>query len=184
LPTNGPTLETERLQLKWFTLADTPLMYAIWNDPAFMRFVGDRGIETLDMAETAMCDGPLHLYETYGYGPFRVTRRSDGTDAGVCGLYRRENLDAPDLGFAFLPDYRGMGFGYESSRAVLLHAHDELELATVTAIVSPKNTASIGLLRKLGLVFEKTIRMPGEDEDVGLYSINLKDQENHGIFHE
>jgi RimJ/RimL family protein N-acetyltransferase len=65
-----------------------------------------------------------------------------------------------------------------------LHAHDELELATVTAIVSPKNTASIGLLRKLGLVFEKTIRMPGEDEDVGLYSINLKDQENHGIFHE
>jgi RimJ/RimL family protein N-acetyltransferase len=184
LPTNGPTLETERLQLKWFTLADTPLMYAIWNDPAFMRFVGDRGIETLEMAETAMCDGPLHLYETYGYGPFRVTRRSDGTDAGVCGLYRRENLDAPDLGFAFLPDYRGMGFGYESSRAVLLHAHDELELATVTAIVSPKNTASIGLLRKLGLVFEKTIRMPGEDEDVGLYSINLKDQENHGIFHE
>ena len=121
---------------------------------------------------------------SYGYGPFRVTRRSDGAEAGVCGLYRRENLDAPDLGFAFLPDYRGMGFGYESSCAVLRYARDELELETVTAIVSPRNTASIALVLKLGLVFEKAIRMPGDDEDVSLYSINLKDQEDHGIFHE
>ena len=184
MPTNGPTLETDRLQLQWLTLADTPLMYSIWNDPAFVRYVGDRGIETLEMAETAMRDGPLHLYETYGYGPFRVTRRSDGAVAGVCGLYRRENLDAPDLGFAFLPDYRGLGFGYESSCAVLRYARDELELETVTAIVSPRNTASIALLLKLGLVFEKAIRMPGDDEDVSLYSINLRDQDNHGIFHE
>lgn len=180
----GPILETDRLRLQWFTLADTPLMYAIWNDPAFVRFVGDRGIENLEMAETAMRDGPLHLYETYGYGPFRVTRRSDGADAGVCGLYRRENLDAPDIGFAFLPDFRAMGFGYESSRAVLRYARDDLELATVTAIVSPQNTASVGLLQKLGLDFAEAIRMPGEDEDVSLYSINLKDQEDDGIFYE
>ena len=180
----GPILETDRLRLQWFSLADTPLMYAIWNDPEFVRFVGDRRIESLEMAEAAMRDGPLHLYETYGYGPFRVTRRSDGADAGVCGLYRRENLDAPDIGFAFLPEFRGMGFGYESSCAVLRHARNDLELTTVTAIVSPLNTASIGLLEKLGLGFEEAIRMPGEDEDVSLYSIDLTDQEGDGIFQE
>lgn len=180
----GPILQTERLQLRWFTLADTPLMYAIWNDPAFVRFVGDRGIETLEMAETAMRDGPLHLYEKYGYGPFRVTQRSDGANAGVCGLYRRENLDAPDIGFAFLPDYRGMGLGYESSCAVLRHARDELELPRVSAIVSPQNMASVRLLEKLGLRFADSVRMPGDDEDVSLYSIDLNNQEDHGIFHE
>ena len=180
----GPILETERLQLKWFTLDDTPLMYAIWNDPAFVRFVGDRGIKTLETAESAMHDGPLQLYETYGYGPFRVIRRSDGADAGVCGLYRRENLDAPDIGFAFLPDYRGMGFGYESSCAVLRYARDELELPKLTAIVSPQNMASVRLLEKLGLRFEESIRMPGDDEEVSLYSIDLNNQEDHGILYE
>lgn len=184
LPVSGPILETERLRLQWFTLADTPLMYAIWNDPAFVRFVGDREIRTLARAEAAMRDGPLHLYETFGYGPFRVTRRSDGADAGVCGLYRRENLDAPDIGFAFLPDYRGLGFGYEASRAVLRHARDALKLESVTAIVSPRNTASIGLLEKLGLRYDRTLRMPDDDEDVSLYSIDLNRREEHGIFHE
>jgi RimJ/RimL family protein N-acetyltransferase len=159
-------------------------MFAIWNDPTFVRFVGDRGIETLEMAETAMREGPLHLYDTYGYGPFRVIRQSDGSDAGVCGLYRRDNLDAPDIGFAFLPGYRGMGFGYEASCAVLRHARDDLKLETIIAIVSPQNTASIGLLEKLGLCYDKALRMPGEDENVGLYSIDLTDREGHGIFHE
>jgi RimJ/RimL family protein N-acetyltransferase len=181
---SGPILETERLRLQWFTLDDAPLMYAIWNDPEFVRFVGDRGIRTLDLAETAMRDGPLHLYETYGYGPFRVVRRADGADAGVCGLFRRDNLDAADIGFAFLPDYRGKGFGYEASLAVLQHARDDLKLATISAIVSPKNTASIGLLAKLGLRYDRDLRMPGDDEDVSLYSIDLKNREEHGIFQE
>lgn len=181
---SGPILETERLRLQWFTLDDTPLMYAIWNDPAFVRFVGDRGIETLDKAESAMREGPLSLYARYGYGPFRVTRRADGADAGVCGLYRRDNLDEPDIGFAFLPEFRGMGFGYEASCAVLRHARKELQLETVTAIVSPQNTASIGLLEKLGMRYAKTLRMPDDEEDVSLYSIDLTNRQVPGDFHE
>ena len=66
---SGPLLETERLQLRWMTLDDTPMMLAVWNDPTFMHFVGDRGIRTLDEAEASMEQGPLHLYAEYGYGP-------------------------------------------------------------------------------------------------------------------
>ena len=40
----GPVLKTERLELRWLTLDDTPMMFAVWNDPAFVRYVGDRGI--------------------------------------------------------------------------------------------------------------------------------------------
>lgn len=172
---NGPILQTERLQLRWMTLDDTPMMFAVWNDPAFMRFVGDRGIRTLEEAEAAMQHGPLHLYTEYGYGPFRVIRRDDGVEMGVCGLYRREGLDEPDIGFAFLPDYRGRGFGYEASVAVLDHARDVLKLPRVTAIVSPENGASIALLEKLGLRYDKAICLPGDDEDVSLFAINFAD---------
>jgi ribosomal-protein-alanine N-acetyltransferase len=157
------------------TLDDTPMMLAVWNDPAFMQYVGDRGIRTLDEAEASMEQGPLHLYAEYGYGPFRVIRQEDGADMGVCGLYRRDGLDEPDIGFAFLPEYRGEGFGYEASVAVLEHARDVLKLPRVIAIVSPDNDASIALLEKLGMSYDQGMCLPGEDEDVSLYSVDLTD---------
>ena len=170
---NDPVLNTERLELRWLTLEDTPLMLGIWNDPAFVRHVADRGIRTLDQARAAVEAGPLRLYAEYGYGPFRVRRREDGMDMGICGLFRREVLEDPDIGFAILPEFCGKGYGFEASAAVLDYARDALELAAVTAIVSPQNAASIGLLEKLGMRYERPIRMPGDDHDVSLYRIEF-----------
>jgi hypothetical protein len=90
---NGPELATQRLELRWLTLDDAPLMLAVWNDPAFVRYVADRGIRTLDQARAGIEAGPLRLYAEYGYGPFRVRRREDGVDMGICGLFRRYALE-------------------------------------------------------------------------------------------
>jgi ribosomal-protein-alanine N-acetyltransferase len=138
-----------------------------------MRFVGDRGIRTVEQARAAIEAGPLKLYTDYGYGPFRVRYRDARQDVGICGLFRREGLDDPDIGFAILPDYCGQGLGFEASVAVLDHARDALGLPAVTAIVSPRNEASIGLLEKLGLQYERRIRMPGDDHDISLYRIDF-----------
>jgi len=169
----GPALNTDRLELRWLTLDDAPLMLAVWNDPAFVRYVADRGIRTLEQARAAIEAGPLRLYAEYGYGPFRVRRREDGVDMGICGLFRRDGLEEPDIGFAILPDYCGKGYGFEASAAVLEHARDTLGLSCVTAIVSPHNEASIGLLGKLGMHYERPIRMPGDDHDVSFYRIEF-----------
>ena len=166
-------MNTERLELRWLTLDDTPMMFAVWNDPAFVRFVADRGIRSLEQARAAVEAGPLRLYAEYGYGPFRVRRRADGMDMGICGLFRRDGLEEPDIGFAILPDFCGMGYGFEASTAVLQHAREALGLPCVTAIVSPHNDASIGLLEKLGMRYERPIRMPGDDHDVRLYRIEF-----------
>lgn len=168
-----PVLNTERLELRLLTLDDAPLMLAIWNDPAFLRYVGDRGIRTVEQARDAIEAGPLRLYRDYGYGPFRVTRRQDGVDLGICGLFRRDGLDEPDIGFAFLPDFCGRGFGFEASVVVLDHARDGLKLSSVTAIASPMNKASIGLLEKLGMHYERPMRLPDDDHDVSLYRIDF-----------
>ena len=170
---SGPLLNTERLELRWLTPDDAEMMLAIWNDPAFLRYVGDRGVRTVEQARSAIEAGPLQIYADYGYGPFRLTRRDDGSDVGICGLFRREGLDEPDIGFAILPEYRGRGFGFESSVAVLDHARDALNLSGVTAIVSPQNERSIGLLEKLNMYYERTIRLPGDDDDLSLYRIDF-----------
>ena len=135
-------LETPRLLLRRITLDDADLMLAIWNDPAFVKFVGDRGVRTVAEARAAMTDGALRLYEQYGYGPYCVLRKSDGKRIGICGLFRRDNLVDPDIGFALLPLFCGVGLASEAAHAVTSHARDDLGIEKLTAIVSPENARS------------------------------------------
>ncbi|MDJ0940302.1 MAG: GNAT family N-acetyltransferase [Woeseiaceae bacterium] len=165
------TLATERLDLRWLTEDDAELMLGVWNDPAFVRFVGDRGVRSLDQARTALREGALKLYADFGYGPYRVATRDEDRPMGVCGLFKREHLADPDIGFGLLPEFCRQGYAYEAAVAVLEHAQGVLQLNRVTAIVSPENEASIGLIDKLGLQFVERMRMPGEDHDVLLYAI-------------
>ena len=167
-------LETGRLTLRRLTLDDAGLMLAVWNDPAFIRHVGDRGVRTIAEAETALEEGAFKLYEDYGYGPYCIARKKDGVLIGICGLFRRENLTDPDIGFGVLPDYCGKGFAGEAAEAVVAHARDDLGIECLTAIVSPENVASIGLIEKLGLRFDRGITMPGEDSEISLYRMQLR----------
>lgn len=169
-------LETERLFLRRVTLADADLLLAVWNDPAFIRNVGDRGVRTITEAVEAMESGALRLYADYGYGPYAMVRKTDGTRIGICGLFKRDNLDFPDIGFGVLPEFCGEGYASEASFAVQAHARDDLAIATLTAIVSPDNAPSIGLIEKLGLVYVKMITMPGEDKEIRLYSMALRQE--------
>lgn len=166
-------LETERLVLRRLTLDDADLMLAVWNDPAFVRNVGDRGVRTLEQSREAMRASVLQLYADYGYGPYAVTLKADGTRIGICGLFKREHLQHPDIGFAILPEYCGKGLALEAAVAVRNHARDDLSLDTLTAIVSPDNAGSIALIDKLGMSFESMITMPGDDEAIRLYRMSL-----------
>ena len=164
-------LTTRRLRLRWLTEDDAALLLNIWNDPDFIRHVGDRGIRTPAKARQAMRDGILKLYTELGYGPYLVESLDDGSSMGICGLFKRDNLDFPDIGYSLLPGFRGRGYALEAAHAVLAHARDHLHLSQLKAIVSRDNTPSVRLLEKLGMRFEGTLRMPGDDEDVALYGI-------------
>ena len=178
--TSPQTLQTERLTLRWFETGDEAILLAVWNDPAFLRNVGDRGIHTVEQASEALANGPLKLYAECGYGPYRVALADSDEPIGLCGLFKREFLDDPDIGFALLPDYCGKGFAYEAATAVLDRARHGLGLSRITAIVSPGNTTSIGLIEKLGLRFESmvtmpesdVVKMPGTDTELCLYSVD------------
>ncbi len=169
-------LVTARLFLTRITADDVGLMLAVWNDPAFIKHVGDRGIRTEDEAREALDAGIFRSYREYGYGPFKMVRKDDAAVLGICGLFKRDNLEDPDIGFAILPAYYRRGYAGEAARAVVAHARDDLGVRKLTAIVSPGNTASIGLLEKLGLTFSRMITMPGDDEAICLYEMMLENE--------
>ena len=166
-------METERLRLRPVTVDDTALMLAVWNDPAFIENVADRQIRSVEQAREAIENGAQKLFEDYGYGPYCMSLKTDGSMIGICGLFRRENLEDPDIGFGVLPDYCGKGYAGEAAAAVVDYARSELRIDRIAAIVSPTNVASISLIEKLGLTFVRMITMPGDDEAICLYSKSL-----------
>jgi RimJ/RimL family protein N-acetyltransferase len=167
-------LLTDRLRLQRLEATDAGLMLAIWNDPDFIRFVGDRGVRTEQEALKALQDGALKQWSDLGYGAYRVARRGETKPLGICGLFKRENLDDPDIGYGFLPDHCGRGYAFEAACAVRDHARDTMELRRICAIVSGDNARSIHLLEKLGMTESGKIRMPDEDDDLLLFEIEFR----------
>ena len=168
---NDFRLETKRLTMRRLTLDDAELMLAVWNDPHFVKYVGDRGVYTEEQAHDALRAGAFKLYEDFGYGPFRVALRDEDRAIGTCGLFRRQGFDDPDLGWAILPKFCGNGYAYEAASAVLAFAWQHVGLTRLTAFIDARNTPSIGLAHKLGLRYECVTRLVGDDEDVCLYSV-------------
>lgn len=166
-------IETERLTLREACGGDAAFVLELLNDPDFVRHVGDRGVRTLDEARRYVGERFVAGYRREGFGMWLVEPKGSGATAGMCGLVRREGLDGVDIGYAFLPAFRGRGYASESARAVLAYARDALGLKRLLAITSPDNAASGRVLENVGLRFERMIRLsPGEPE-VRLYAADL-----------
>lgn len=163
-------IETERLRLREFTLADTPFIIELLNTPGWLQFIGDRNIHTEEQATAYLQNGPLKSYRENGYGLWMVASKDGGMPLGMCGILKRDTLDHPDIGFAFLPRYNGQGYAYEIARATLAYAREHLDLPTICAIVAPGNERSTRLLEKIGLRYVKTFHLPGSEEELLLYS--------------
>ena len=88
----------------------------------------------------------------------------------MCGLLKRPSLEDVDIGFAFLPQYWGQGYAYEAAKAVLAHGKKVLGLERVVAITASDNQASIKLLEKLGMTFERMIRVKEDEPQAQLFA--------------
>jgi RimJ/RimL family protein N-acetyltransferase len=163
-------LTTARLRVRPLRPSDAAFIVALLNDEAFIRNIGDRGVRSLDDAVAYINGGPAASYARYGFGLSAVELSADGVPIGICGLLHREQLSAPDLGFAFLPQYRSHGYAFEAASAVKADAHVRLGLPTLLAIVNPDNRPSIRLLERLGFGFERAIRLSAEGPSLNLFA--------------
>lgn len=162
-------LETERLILREFTLADAAFILQLLNTEAWLKNIGDRNVKTLEQAEIYLLNGPIKSYAENGFGLCMIEIKEGGFPAGMCGIIKRANMNKPDIGFAFLPGYMGMGYATEIAKATLAFAKNVLQIPEVCAIVLPSNGASISVLEKAGLQFMEKFSFPGSEELLLLY---------------
>jgi len=162
-------LITDRLSLRKLTLRDAEFIFELVNDPDWIRYIGDRGVRTLEDAQEYMKKGPMTMYEKHGFGLYLVEVRETGKPIGLSGLLKRDALEDVDIGFAFLPSARGHGYAREAARAVIEEASSQHKLRRLVAITSLDNESSIKLLEKEGFRFERLLTMPGDVEPVKLF---------------
>lgn len=166
-----PLTTTNRLIISKVTLKDAPFFVDLMNTPSWLKYIGDRNIKSVEDAKNHLKKGILKSYKESGYGFYKVTKKSEPEKAiGIVGLVKRKELEYTDIGFAFLPNYEGKGYGYESSVAIMDMAKNKFKLNKVLAITNPDNKSSIHLLEKLGLSFQKRIKPFADNEELLLFA--------------
>jgi [ribosomal protein S5]-alanine N-acetyltransferase len=165
-------LATERLKLRLITVDDAEFVLQLMNEPSFHKNIGDRGLRTVAQAADYLEKNTFTMYREHGFGLWMVELKTTGERIGICGLLKRPTLDNVDIGFAYMPAHWGKGFALEAASGVLKYGHDNLGLKRIVGIVSPHNAASIRILEKLGMKYEKTITLPPKNDEVLLYGVN------------
>lgn len=162
--------QTQRLRLREFNENDAEFIIELVNSEAWLKYIGNRNIKTFDQARDYLINGPIKSYKDNGYGLCLVELINENIPIGMCGIIKRDTLEEPDLGFAFLPKYFGKGYAHEIAKQTLEFAKNHLNMNKILAITIPENLSSIKLLEKLGFSFQNNIKAPNNGGELKLFS--------------
>jgi RimJ/RimL family protein N-acetyltransferase len=168
-------LKTERLLLRAPEPEDAEALAPMYADPEVMRYVGDG--RTLTKAETALSvQRMIDRWEVDGFGLFTTIRLEDGAIIGRVGiliwnsdtweLTSRAQPSGPtevEVGYTLGRPFWGQGYATESAGAVRDYALNGLGAERVIALIIHGNTASENVALKLGLEYERDIKLGRRD---------------------
>ncbi len=169
------TYTTERLFLRNLKADDNAFIFELLNTPGWIKFIGDRNIKTSE-------DADKYIQKITGNPDINyrvVTLQQDKTAIGLVTLIKRNYLDHPDIGFAFLPAYNRQGYAFEATNTVLHDLLKKSAYSTVLATTIPENNASIHLLKNLGFSFSKEIT--NEGEQLHVFTITKDELQDHAL---
>lgn len=147
----GP--ETARLTHRTFTVEDAEVFLALNSNPDVMRLTGEPPLESVAAAREAIDSYPD--FETVGFGRWACLLKETQTVIGFCGLKYLSDLDVVDVGYRFFPRYWGQGYATEACLASLQFGFETLDLGRIIGLVLPDNFASIRVLEKAGMKFDR-----------------------------
>lgn len=170
---NYSNIETNNLLIRPTTIEDANFLLKLMNSPKWIQFIGNREVYSIEEAENYITYKMLPQLENLGYTNNTITRKSDNVKIGICGLYKRDETDGLEIGFALLPKFENQGYAFEANIEMISFAKNILKVKSITAYTDPKNLASQKLLEKLGLLFIKPVILPNETENVLVYKLKF-----------
>lgn len=161
-------LETERLLLRELNPNDAENFYKLNLNLNVIKYTGNSAFKDIDEAQEF-----LENYQDYklnGCGRWAVIEKSNNEFLGWCGLKYDKNLDETDIGFRFFEEHWNKGFATESAQACIDYGFENLNLKTIIGRAMSENVASIKVLEKIGLSFDKEFDFDEKNKGV-IYKI-------------
>ncbi len=157
-PLMNPEFRTSRLCLHKVDVSDNTFIFKLVNSPGWLKFIGNRNVNSSEDAIPYI--RKIQSTPNLTYWVVSITQTNEAI--GIISFIKREYLDHHDIGFAFLPEFNGKGYAYEAAHAVREELIKKPEHNTILAVTLPENVASIKLVKKLGMQFEKEIELGSE----------------------
>ena len=154
-----PALQTARLTLRQFTLADVGALHQILQTPDIMRYFPTPGTPTYERTERIVVR-QLEQWQSVGYGWWALTSGNSGDEQliGWCGLQFLPDTNETEVGYLLAPPFWGQGLATEAARAALTFGFDRFAFPEVIGITHPDNIASQRVLQKAGMHFTRADR--------------------------
>ena len=168
---DNPILHSERLTLRRFSRQDAEVFFRINSEPELVKYTTRAALTSLAEAATTLDSADFRADESAGLGRFACVEKSTGLVVGITGLRPAPEHDCFAFGYRILPEYWGQGFATEAAATLLQYGYEKLHLDKIVATVFPKNTASVRVLEKLGLVFEKEVLLADSTQPLWLYQV-------------
>jgi [ribosomal protein S5]-alanine N-acetyltransferase len=153
-----PILTTERLTLRPMTMLDAADLFAVFSDPAVVRYWSAEPWTSVSFAESALARA-LEGYREQSEVRFGIELAETGLLIGTVNLHHffPQNRRC-ELGYALGSPHWGKGYATEALEVALDYGFHELRLNRVEADIDPRNGASAAVLERLG--FRKEGYMP------------------------
>lgn len=161
--------ETERLLIRPVSVEDADIIFQLYNMPNFIKFIGNKNINSLSDAENYIKSKFLPQIEKRGFGNYILVLKEGNQKIGSVGIFEREGLDVADIGFSVLEKFEGKGLMFEAAQKVKSVVMEDFGLNKISAITSKDNSSSQKLIERLGLKFQKYVTLPNEDEELMYY---------------
>lgn len=155
-----PEIETNRLRLRHFTLDDLDDLFRLYSDAEIMRYLSSP--RTKEQTQTSLCKH-IKQWQEYNFGMWAVNYKERDKMIGRCGLSFLENTPEVELGYVFDKSFWNMGLATEASLATLKYGFETVRLHRIVAIAKPENIASIRVIQKVGMTYEKDAHYYGVD---------------------
>lgn len=166
-------LETERLLLRRFCLADESALRSVFEDPEVMRY-GD-GAQSTEWIHNWLHECLEAYQKNPDIGAWAVVEKDRALPIGYCGLfYYPDVCGTPEIeiGYRLARAWWGSGYATEAVTAVRDYGFNKLGLPRLIALIDPKNRASVRVAEKAGMHYENEVMFEGYTHPDHVYAIN------------
>ena len=147
-------LETERMRLLPWKPDDWLLLRPIASDPAVMRYISD-GKPWPDERIREFVSRQLAHFDKFGYCLRKLVHKETSEMIGFCGLQPLDGTPETEIGWWLARAWWGKGLATEAARTALHDGFERAGLERIVAVAMPANRASLHVMEKLGMKYER-----------------------------